>query len=226
MKKVIIILVLMLFQISVCHAACQMKVVALEEFRTDAPTETIKVKVLQESTLGKYDIGVNSILECQVLQVVDPKRLKRNASFYVKPISYTVNNTTCKIEEDFYGKYSTFVLSKEEIKEIPPGKVIKSAAMTVGNYFVKGLSTCVAFVQGFAKNEKDNRFKSGVVNAYEESPLSYISEGQQLDIKVGDDFYLVFKTKEDEEEEANEVEAASPEADKEQGNVEEQSAQD
>ena len=226
MKKIIIAFVLLLIQISACHAACQMKVVALEEFRTDAPTETIKVKVLQESTLGKYDIGVNSILECQVLQVVDPKRLKRNASFYVKPISYTVNNTTCKIEEDFYGKYSTFVLSKEEIKEIPPGKVIKSAAMTVGNYFVKGLSTCVAFVQGVAKNEKNNRLKSGVVNAYEESPLSYISEGQQLDIKVGDDFYLVFKTKEDEEEEANEVEAASPEADKEQGNVEEQSAQD
>lgn len=226
MKKIIIAFVLLLIQISACHAACQMKVVALEEFRTDAPTESIKVKVLQESTLGKYDIGVNSILECQVLQVVDPKRLKRNASFYVKPISYTVNNTTCKIEEDFYGKYSTFVLSKEEIKEIPPGKVIKSAAMTVGNYFVKGLSTCVAFVQGVAKNEKNNRLKSGVANAYEESPLSYISEGQQLDIKVGDDFYLVFKTKEDEEEEANEVEAASPEADKEQGNVEEQSAQD
>ena len=226
MKKFLLILALMFLQITACHAAVQMKVAALEEFKTDAPTETIKVKVLQESTLGKYDIGVNSILECQVLQVVDPKRLKRNASFYVKPISYTVNGTTCKIEEDFYGKYSTFVLSKEEIKEIPPGKVIKSAAMTVGNYFVKGLSTCVAFVQGVAKNEKDNRLKSGVVNAYEESPLSYISEGQQLDIKVGDDFYLVFKTKEDEEEEAKETERASSSADKEQEEAVEQPAQD
>ena len=200
MKKYIIALMLLL-QVTACHAATQIKVVALEEFRTDKPTETLKVRVLQDAVLGNYDIGVNSILECQVLKIVDPKRLKRNASFYVKPLSYTVNDTTCKIEEDFYGKYSTFVLSKEEIKEIPPGKVIKKAAMTVGDYFVKGLSTCVAFVQGFAKNEKDNRFKSGVVNAYEESPLSYISEGQQLDIKVGDDFYLVFKTKEDEEKE-------------------------
>ena len=192
---------MLLLQVTACHAATQIKVVALEEFRTDKPTETLKVRVLQDAVLGNYDIGVNSILECQVLKIVDPKRLKRNASFYVKPLSYTVNDTTCKIEEDFYGKYSTFVLSKEEIKEIPPGKVIKKAAMTVGDYFVKGLSTCVAFVQGFVKNEKDNRLKSGVVNAYEESPLSYISEGQQLDIKVGDDFYLVFKTKEDEEKE-------------------------
>ena len=207
MKKILLILALMFFQITACHAAVQMKVVALEEFKTDAPSETIKVKVLQDTVLGSYDIGVNSVLECQVLRIVDPKRLKRNASFYVKPLSYTVDGTVCEIEEEYYGKYSAFVLSKEEIKEIPAGKVIKKAAMTVGDYFVKGLSTCVAFVQGFAKNEKDNRLKSGVVNAYEESPLSYISEGQQLDIKVGDDFYLVFKTKEDEEEEAAEKES-------------------
>ena len=212
MKKVLLILALMFFQITACHAAVQMKVVALEEFKTDAPSETIKVKVLQDTVLGSYDIGVNSVLECQVLRIVDPKRLKRNASFYVKPLSYTVDGTVCEIEEEYYGKYSAFVLSKEEIKEIPAGKVIKKAAMTVGDYFVKGLSTCVAFVQGFAKNEKDNRLKSGVVNAYEESPLSYISEGQQLDIKVGDDFYLVFKTKEDEEEEAEEEAPAEKES--------------
>ncbi len=212
MKKILLILALMFFQITACHAAVQMKVVALEEFKTDAPSETIKVKVLQDTVLGSYDIGVNSVLECQVLRIVDPKRLKRNASFYVKPLSYTVDGTVCEIEEEYYGKYSAFVLSKEEIKEIPAGKVIKKAAMTVGDYFVKGLSTCVAFVQGFAKNEKDNRLKSGVVNAYEESPLSYISEGQQLDIKVGDDFYLVFKTKEDEEEEAEEEAPAEKES--------------
>ena len=100
-----------------------------------------------------------------------------------------------------YGKYSKFVLSKEEIKKIPPTTVIKKAALTVGDYFVKGLSICYSFVEGVVKNEKDdNRLKSGVKNAYEESPLSLISEGEQLDIKVGDDFYLVFKTKEDEEE--------------------------
>ena len=110
------------------------------------------------------------------------------------------HNNTVKIKEDMYGKYSKTVLSKEELKKIPPAKVIKSAALMVGNYFVKGLSIGVSFVEGFAKNEKDNRFKSAVANAYEESPLSYVSEGEQLDIKVGDDFYLVFKTEEDEEE--------------------------
>ena len=118
----------------------------------------------------------------------------------MRPVSYTTpDNDIVRIREEFYGKYSKHVLSKEELKEIEPGKVIKGAALTVGNYFVKGLSIGVSFVEGVVKNEKDNRLKSGVVNAYEASPLSYVEEGQQLDIKVGDDFYLVFKYDNDEE---------------------------
>ena len=104
----------------------------------------------------------------------------------MKPVSYTDGAEKVSIEEEMYGKYSKFVLSKEELKKIPPFKVMQNAALMVGNYFIK--------------DEKDNRFKSGVTNAYEESPLSYIGEGEQLDIKVGDDFYLVFKTEEDVEE--------------------------
>ena len=77
---------------------------------------------------------------------------------------------------------------------------MKNAALLVGNYFVKGLSIAYSFGEGFIKNEQDNRFKSGVTNAYEESPLSLVQEGEQLDIKIGDDFYLIFKTEDDVEE--------------------------
>lgn len=206
MKKIFILLLSLFMTFTSCQAAVQMKVVAMEEFKTETPSETIDVRVLNPYTLGEYNIGTNAVLHCQILSITDPKRGKRNAVFFVKPLSYTSDGVITYIKDDYYGKYSKFVLSKEEIKEIPPGKVISSAAITVGNFFVKGLSTGVAFVQGFAKNEKNNRFKSGVSNAYEKSILSYISEGHQLDIKVGDDFYLVFKTKEDEEEEAAESE--------------------
>ena len=201
MKNKILLIVLVLFlQISASYAATHLKVVSMDEFKTEAPKKEIDVRIVEDSKLGSYDLGVNSILHCEVLAVVDPKRGKRNASFFVKPLSYTTGNTTCIIEEEMYGKYSKFVLSKEEIKKIPPSTVIKKTALTVGDYFVKGLSICYSFVEGVVKNEKDNRLKSGVTNAYEESPLSLISEGEQLDIKVGDDFYLVFKTKEDYDE--------------------------
>lgn len=213
-NKILVLVFAFLLQISTCNAATHLKVVSMDEFKTDSPSKELNVRVIEEATLGSYDLGVNSILHCEILAVVDPKRGKRNASFFVKPISYTTGNTTCMIEEEMYGKYSKFVLSKEEIKKIPPSTVIKKTALTVGDYFVKGLSICYSFVEGVVKNEKDNRFKSGVTNAYEESPLSLISEGEQLDIKIGDDFYLVFKTKEDYDEPNYEYKTDDNESDK------------
>lgn len=200
MKKLVLLFSFILLQISAAEAACQLHVAATEEFKTDKPSKNIVVRVLEPSELGKYKLETNSELNCKVLRVVDPKRGKRNATFFVKPVSFTSGSEEVSIEEEMYGKYSKFVLSKEELKKIPPFKVMKNAALMVGNYFIKGLSVAYSFGEGFVKNEKDNRLKSGVTNAYEESPLSYISAGEQLDLKVGDDFYLVFKTQEDVEE--------------------------
>ena len=199
-KKIFLIIAFIFLQISACHAASQLKVMSMEDFRTDSPNETIDVRVIDATELGKYTMPVNTILHSQVLQIIGPKRGKRSASFYVKPLSYTVNNTVYPIEEEMYGKYSKVVLTKEEIKKLPYGKMIKNGALLVGNYFVKGLSIGVSFVEGFAKNEKDNRFKSGVTNAYEESPISLVEKGGQLEILKGDEFYFVFKTEEDVEE--------------------------
>ena len=199
MKKILLTLIC-LSQISACFAADYLKVTAMEDFSTDSPKDTFNVRLREEGTLGKYELPTNSILHCQVLQVVDPKRGKRNAVFFVKPLTYTQGNQTLKIQEEMYGKYTTVVLSKEEIKKLPYWKMIKNGALMVGSYFVKGLSIGVAFVEGVAKNEQDNRLKSGVTNAYEESPISLVEKGEQLDIKTGDDFYFVFKTEEDEQE--------------------------
>ena len=199
MKKILLTLIC-LSQISACFAADYLKVTAMEDFSTDSPKETFNVRLREEGMLGKYELPINSILHCQVLQIVDPKRGKRNAVFFVKPLTYTQGDETLQIQEDMYGKYTTVVLSKEEIKKLPYWKMVKNGALMVGSYFVKGLSIGVAFVEGVAKNEQDNRLKSGVTNAYEESPISLVEKGEQLDIKTGDDFYFVFKTEEDEQE--------------------------
>ena len=202
-KKIFLLLVCLLFQMSASFAAVQMKVVAINEFRTDKPSDSLDVKVAEDTELGKHKLGMNSTLHCKVIKVIEPKRGKRNASFYVQPEYYVEGGNTVKITEEVYGKYSKRILSKEELKKIPPFKVMKSAALAVGNYFIKGLSIAYSFGEGVVKNEQDNRLKSGVVNAYEASPLSIINEGEQLDIKTGDDFYLVFKTADDDEEHIN-----------------------
>lgn len=200
MKKLVLTLICLFCQFSICNAANYLKVTAMEDFDTASPKETFNVQLREDGFLGQYSLGVNSILHCQVLQIVDPKRGKRDASFFIKPLTFTENGQVKTIEEEMYGKYTTVVLSKEEVKKLPCGKMVKNGALMVGSYFVKGLSIGVSFVEGFAKNEKDNRFKSGVANAYEESPISLVEKGDELEIKTGDDFYFVFKTEEDVQE--------------------------
>lgn len=200
MKKLVLTLICLFCQFSICNAANYLKVTAMEDFDTASPKETFNVQLREDGFLGQYSLGVNSILHCQVLQIVDPKRGKRDASFFIKPLTFTENGQVKTIEEEMYGKYTTVVLSKEEIKKLPYGKIVKNGVLMVGSYFVKGLSIGVSFVEGFAKNEKDNRFKSGVANAYEESPISLVEKGDELEIKTGDDFYFVFKTEEDVQE--------------------------
>ena len=201
MKKTLFLLLLMVIinMPSVYAETAQIKVTTLNEFRTDAPSETINVNVQENAVLGEYQLKAGDILSCNVLQITDPKRGKQNASFFVQPTSYISNEQKYEIKEEYFGKYSKTVLSLEELKQIPPGKVIKTAALTVGSHFVKGLSTGVHFAEGLVQNEDNNRLKSGIKKAYKESPLSYVEKGQQLDLKAGDTFYLVFKITENEE---------------------------
>ncbi len=199
-KKIFLTLACVLLTVSASMAATQLKVIATEDFKTESPSKTINVIIPEESTLGSYTLSTNTVLHCDVLKVVDPKRGKRSAGFFVQPTSFTYKNETTEIKENMYGKYSKFVLSKEELKKIPPFKLVKKAALTVGNYFVKGASVAYYFVEGAVKNENDNRLKSGAKSAFDSTPLSYIEEGAELDIKVGDEFYFVFKTEEDIEE--------------------------
>ena len=116
MKKLFFIITCILLQVSAAYAASQLHVVAMDEFKTDKPSKNISVRVLEQSELGRYQIGTNAVLNCQVLRIVDPKRGKRNATFFVKPVSYTEGKEIISIEEEMYGKYSKFVLSKEELK--------------------------------------------------------------------------------------------------------------
>ena len=82
-------------------------------------------------------------------------------------------------------------------------ELAKSASLTVGSYFVKGLSLGVNAVEGAIKNEEGNRFKSSVVNVYENTPFSYVETGNELNILEGDIFWLKFKTPNDEEDSEN-----------------------
>ena len=200
MKKIFILSVMLFLTISTANAAYQVKVTAINEFNTEKPSKNINVTVREDIKLDEFDLKAGDVLKCKVVDITDPKRGKRNATFSVQPYAYISDGKTFGIKKEIVGKYSKTVLSKEELKNMPKGKLVEKAAVTVGGFYVKGLGQGVSLVEGMVKNEDGNRLESGVKQVYKDSPLSYVEKGQELDIMPGEDFYFVFGKTEDEEE--------------------------
>lgn len=207
MKKNIIYTLLLFGVVCLCaEASDKVYVEALNGFSSENPAISIDVKVLEDSAIGDYTLKTDDVMHCKITKITNPKRGKISATFYVTPISYTSATDGQKFfNEEYTGKYSKTVISKKEIKKnVKPGKIVKKAAVTVGGFFVKGLSPAVSMAEGMIKNEDGNRFKSGVHEVYENSPVAYVEKGAEVDIKAGDKFYFTFKTSQDDVSEDDE----------------------
>lgn len=173
------------------------EVQALDSLSTLNPPSSIKIKLLEQLELSENLIlQPETIITGDVYDVVSPKRLKRDADFSFKPVSYEYEGKTNNIEKEIEASYTSKPLEK--------GQIAQNAALSVGNVFAKGLKMGVAAIKGAVNNEQENRFKSSIHSAYEASPVSYVEKGQELEIKESDVFYLKFpnvkgnnKTKDD-----------------------------
>ncbi len=195
MKKYLILLFSMIA--IPAYAGVTVEVQALTPFDSTNPPAAMKIKSMSKV---EFENGVTfepgTVVEAKVIDVKFPKRGKRNASFTLRPTSYTINGIVKPIEDfEFTAKYKAK-------KPLDKGELALSAASTVGGYFVKGFGQGISLAKGMVKNEQGNRLKSGVVQVYEDSPLAYIEKGAELYIYENDIFYLRFKTSElDEDEE-------------------------
>lgn len=184
MKKLLLVICFMMFILPV--RAETMAVQAVTSISTETPNKPIKVKVIRDCTLGGIPLKDGYILEGKMMSVSDPKRLKQDASFTFAPLTYfDLNGKAVHIPKLYIGEYS----AKFEIK---PAKIVKSAALTVGNHFVKGISAGYYAVEGAVQNEDGNRLKSAADNVYENSVFSYVEKGGQLHIKENTNFGLKF----------------------------------
>lgn len=161
------------------------EVESLSNFSTYNPPSSITVKLVEPLVLlPSLTLDAGGYLSGTLVDVVSPKRLKRDASFSFKPETYTtVDGEIHNLDIDVIASY-TVPLDK--------GQFAKNAALGVGNFFVKGLSMGVAAVKGAVQNEEENRIKSSAVSVYEASPFSYVEKGEDLDIKFSQSFYLKF----------------------------------
>ena len=195
MKKWLCLLSAMVFSAASVQAAEILQVESLTKFSTAEYPAEVQLRALNDINLST-DIQIKEgyTVTGKLTDVSSPKRLKRDAKFSFMPLYYVdYSGKTNMIKEPVEGKFTKDI-------EINKGELAKSAALTVGNHFLQGLSMGYYAVEGAVKNESDNRFKSSVKSVYEHSPLSYVEKGQDIEINVHDVFGLKFKVDDEDEE--------------------------
>ena len=194
MKKYLYLLVLIFGLLCQPVFAKTVAVEALSDFSTGNPSTRMSVKILENLTIDDNVVFTEgTIVNGKVVDVTDPKRLKRDATFTFVPLNYVdKDGKTIYIKGYYPAKYTT---------KLNKGELAKNVGLGVGSFFVKGLSLGYSAVEGAVKNEKDNRFKSSVTEVYKDSPLSYVEKGGEIVIEKHQPFYLNFKSKDDEDTE-------------------------
>lgn len=186
MKQKILYSVLLLSVFVYCPVYAQtIEVKALEDISTANPSKTTSIQLLEPVEIKKDKfVGEGSVLSGNLVDVVSPKRLKRDADFSFEPKTYVdAKGKTRKVKAHIKASYTEPVDKKQ---------VAKKTALTASNLVVAGLSLGVAAVEGAVKNQDGNRFKSSVSSAYEASPFSYVRKGEDIEIKAGQIFFLKF----------------------------------
>lgn len=200
MKKILLILGVLVVGAVPANAEI-LKVQALSEFNTENPPSSIEVKAVSDMDLNEELLIMDGfILKGNLVDVVSPKRLKRDATFSFVLTEYTDNNGKKHIIDpsgrQYKGKFTTQFNYKH---------VAKTAALSVGNFFLQGLSIGYAAVEGAVKNEEGNRVKSSAMSVYESTPISYVEKGEDIVILKDQIFCLKFKLKDDKKEINHEV---------------------
>lgn len=195
MKKILLSSICAILMFSSAYASDKIHVKSLSEFSTTNPVEAFKVEVIEDGEVDNMHVIKGDIINCTLEKVTDPKRAKQNAKIYLNVVSYEDKLGEHSFMNPLRAKYAKSVISVEEMQKIPPKQVAKKTVSTVGNFFVKGVSYCVSFVDGFSQNKEDNRLKSGAKQVYDDSFLSLVNYGSQVAIDVGDEFYLIVSKK-------------------------------
>ena len=160
-----------------------MRMEMVSDFSSEKPSNNIQLKLVQDAFV--YDnefFPSNTIINCDVTDVFDPKRLKRSASFSCKPINYARSGEEAKeFKEELSLKFLK-ILNKKDITK----SVATSVASTAASHFVPGLGLGVKAVTGAVEAENGTRTKAALHSAWESTPFSYIEEGQEIHLEAGD----------------------------------------
>ena len=184
-QKFLCLCILFLSCVFVTANAQTVPVRSMDTFSTENPPAAVSVEILEPLEVNDdLFIEAGTIVKGNLVDVVSPKRLKRDASFSFIPEEFTdETGKNLDIDVDLKASYA---------KPLDKGKIAKNVVLSVGNFFVKGFKIAANVITGTVKNEQGNRLKSAGVSLYESTPISYAKKGEDLYINKSDVFYLKF----------------------------------
>jgi len=193
MKKIIIVLSVFLF--SLCVYADENDItdiaVMLQNYNSQKTDKSnITFKLNYSIDIEELKIPENSIVKAQVSLTKNEQRLKRNGYIICKLLGY---NDSDKEYIDISNKNIYVTVRKYtplDKKEFAIGGVETVATAAASHFIMPGAGAAYYFTKGAVQNKEDNRLKSGVESAYENSFLSYISKGEPLILNEGDEIVI------------------------------------
>lgn len=188
MKKLFLVIIFILFFLTSSVNAQTMKVLSLENFYTQTPSQTFKIKTIEAEELeNEIYLEPGTIISGNIVQVHKPRRGKRDSYFEFHPTTLTYGEKTLDItNSDIYAVIIKY-------KPIEPKELTFNIARKTANFFLKGMISGIEFIQGAVQGEDGQRIKSGAMNVYRDSFLVYIEAGKELSIHPGDMLILKLK---------------------------------
>ena len=167
-------------------SAATMKVVAetQENFSTANPSKNLSLLIDGDYDLpnGEY-LPHETLISGTVVQVIAPKRGKRDAYAYMKIDGYKLANSSVFHKID--NPNAIVKISKYKPLDIKMKSV--DLGVTAAGFFVKNISYPINFVRGTVEGIQDgeNPLVSGAKMTYEKSFFSYASKGSELEVPAG-----------------------------------------
>lgn len=165
MKKILTLFAVILLSTVSAFASDTMKVKALTPLSTKNPTTDMSVSVIKDTTYKSYNFLQGYVLTGEMVDVIQPQKYGKNATFSFKITSYTdLNNKKYNLNEPLTVKYRQQIKPNYERSTISSGNVefspyditLMKESKSVGEFIKKDLTKDSFWQPGW-----DIKIKSG-----------------------------------------------------------------
>lgn len=187
MRFFVTLLCILIFSTSIVLAET-IKVTSFEPISSREPFETYQIKTMEKC---KFKNGVvfdeGAVITGKTINVKSSRRGKRDAYIEFKPTQYESNGQTLNLHNE---KIKAKIVRHNPLDM---GEATTFIALNVVECFLPGVFEVHSFMKGYQGADEGTKMKSGFVQMYKDSPLSFIEKGNEINTEPGDILLLKIK---------------------------------